>query len=524
VSNLALSRRGQNGRLTFAGNAGQTLALQVANQATGPANRTVNYRVNKPDGSLLASLGVTTGGVINLSNLPVTGTYTVFVDPNNGETATSQLLLSTGTVEGTQLDGASGNYATTLPGQTTYLTFTATAGANLGLGISELVTTGTYGYVGVAVYGPTGNYVVGGNCFVSNSGCGFNLPNLAAATYSVVVSPVVSDQTMSFKATLSSDATGTLQLDVAANLALSRRGQNGRLTFAGTAGQTVAIQAAGQITVPSNRAVNYRVHKPDGGLLVSQNVTGGATLNLVNLPTTGNYAVYVDSNYGESLSAYIRLATGTAEGTELDGDIGVYPTSYAGQGSYLTFVATQGLPARLGISQLIMEGGTYAYVHVYRPDGSLLSSTYCGASTSGCRVDLTNLVAGTYSVIVSPQNNTQTMSFRATLSTVKTGTLQAGLSRTYAIDRHGQYYRLGFGVPSIQSFMLRVANQQTSPLNRAVSFRVYRPSGSLFGSYSITDSGNISLPGLSEVGEYSVVVDPPNGETVSHELLLEAQP
>ncbi|RBH05884.1 hypothetical protein BRM06_22865, partial [Xanthomonas oryzae pv. oryzae] len=71
-------------------------------------------------------------------------------------------------------------------------------------------------------------------------------------TYSVVVNaPYDGDQTMSFKATVSSDVTGTLQADTAQTLTLGRRGQNGRLSFAGTAGQTLAVQVAGQTTVPS---------------------------------------------------------------------------------------------------------------------------------------------------------------------------------------------------------------------------------------------------------------------------------
>ncbi|WP_158645234.1 hypothetical protein [Xanthomonas oryzae] len=71
---------------------------------------------------------------MNLSNLPATGTYTVFVDPSNGETLSAQLTLATGTAGGQTTNGASGSYATTVPGQNVYLTFKAAAGQNLGLG------------------------------------------------------------------------------------------------------------------------------------------------------------------------------------------------------------------------------------------------------------------------------------------------------------------------------------------------------------------------------------------------------
>ena len=93
------------------------------------------------------------------------------------------------------------------------------------------------------------------------------------------------------------------------NLSLSRRGQNGRLTFAGTAGGTVALQVAGQTTVPAGRSVYYTVYKPDGAVLASTYTTASATLNLANLPATGNYTVFVDPSYGETVSAQVTLAT-----------------------------------------------------------------------------------------------------------------------------------------------------------------------------------------------------------------------
>jgi hypothetical protein len=90
---LNLPRRGQNGRLAFAGTAGQTLALQIAGQSTVPSSRTVYYTVYKPDGSMLNSFSATSSGTLNMPSLPNTGTYVVFVDPVNGESISSQVLI-----------------------------------------------------------------------------------------------------------------------------------------------------------------------------------------------------------------------------------------------------------------------------------------------------------------------------------------------------------------------------------------------------------------------------------------------
>ncbi|WP_218623214.1 hypothetical protein, partial [Xanthomonas oryzae] len=109
--------------------------------------------------------------------------------------------------------------------------------------------------------------------------------------------------------TVSSDVTGTLQADTAQTLTLGRRGQNGRLSFAGTAGQTLAVQVAGQTTVPSGRTTYYTVYAPDGTALASSGTTSATTLNLASLPTTGTYTMFVDPYYGETSSAQLTLAS-----------------------------------------------------------------------------------------------------------------------------------------------------------------------------------------------------------------------
>ncbi len=179
--------------------------------------------------------------------------------------------MATGTAGGQTTNGASGSYATTVPGQNVYLTFKAAAGQNLGLGLSDLVTPNSTNYVYLTVYKPDGSYAASQYCYASNNGCQTNLGNTMAGTYSVVVNaPYDGDQTMSFKATVSSDVTGTPQADTAQTLTLGRRGQNGRLSFAGTAGQTLAVQVAGQTTVPSGRTTYYTVYAPDGTALASR--------------------------------------------------------------------------------------------------------------------------------------------------------------------------------------------------------------------------------------------------------------
>ncbi len=78
---------------------------------------------------------------------------------------------------------------------------------------------------------------------------------------------------MSFKSTLSTDLTSALTINTAKTLSVTRRGQNGRLTFSGTAGQTVALRVANQSTGPTGRDVYYTVLAPDGSSVGSMSVS-----------------------------------------------------------------------------------------------------------------------------------------------------------------------------------------------------------------------------------------------------------
>ncbi|WP_235430506.1 PPC domain-containing protein [Xanthomonas sp. MUS 060] len=310
---VSLTRRGQNSRLSFSGTAGQQgLALRVSGQSTVPASRTVDYTVYAPDGSQLNTQSVATNGTLNLSKLPTTGTYTVFVDPHYGETASASVLLASAVTGTMTVNGTPGSSATTVPGQKVYLSFTATAGQNLGFALSDLVTSNTTSTMSLQIADPTGNAVGSQTCAAANNGCQVNLSNLKAGTYSVVLSPPPDgDQTMKFTSTLSTDLTDRLVLGTAKAVSLTRRGQNSRLSFSGTAGQGLVLRVSAQTTVPASRAVDYTVYAPDGTLLNTVSVSASGSLNLTKLPTTGTYTVLVDPHYGETVSSQLLVGTGS---------------------------------------------------------------------------------------------------------------------------------------------------------------------------------------------------------------------
>ncbi|RDZ29495.1 IPT/TIG domain-containing protein [Lysobacter silvisoli] len=523
---LSLPRRGQNARLSFDASAGQTLALRIAGQVTVPASRDIYYTLSKPDGTLLQGSAVNANGTYNLAKLPASGRYTVFVDPYYGASADAQLTLSSGVTGTPTVGGDPTALATTTTGQHAYLSFTATAGQNLGLGISDYAVGGvTNGYSTVHVYRPDGSQLATETCYQSNGGCELDLLNLGAGQYSVTVAaPSQGSGTMSFKASVSAEATAALQADTPYELGLSRRGQNGRYSFAATAGQTLALRIASQVTVPASRDVYYSVYKPDGSLLQGAAVNANGIFNFARLPADGTYTVFVDPYYGATAAAQLTLASGVTGAPPVGGDAGSFATSVAGQQAYFSFTATPGQNLGLGISDYAVGGVTNgnSTVYVYRPDGSQLVTETCYQSYGGCELDLINLVGGTYNVTVSaPSAGTGTMSFKATLSPEVAATLQADTAYALDLPRRGQNARLSFAGTAGQALALRVSGQATAPVSgRDVYYTMSKPDGSLLQGAAVNANGTFNFAVLPVSGNYTVFVDPYYGVTATAQLSL----
>src|SRR5262249_15805411 len=105
-------RPGQNARLTFDGMTGQRISLGVTEVSFGTGNDAV-LSILKPDGSILASTSVGSGGGdLDTEPVPETGTYVVVVDPGGssfdpGATTAGLALTLTEPVTGTITIGGS---------------------------------------------------------------------------------------------------------------------------------------------------------------------------------------------------------------------------------------------------------------------------------------------------------------------------------------------------------------------------------------------------------------------------------
>lgn len=513
---LDIPRRGQNARLSFNAQVGETLGLKFAGQVTVPVGQSVSYQVYTPDGSMFASRTITQFETLNLPALPATGQYMVFVDPAYGATVGAQLTLTSGADSGTVIDGTPGEFSTTVPGQPTFMTFQATAGEKLGLGISDLVLSDGY-YFSVSVYRPGGAYAGGTICYSSAQGCALGIDALDSGTYSVVTTPQSANQTVQFKATLSRDLRLNLVRNEPLDLDIARRGQNARLSFNGQAGESLALQVAGQTTMPGGSTVTYRVYRPDGSTLGLINTSAFDSLEL-RLPDTGTYLVLVGSSYGETIKSRVTLTAGTA--LPVDGNPVQLQSTLGGQPLRATFQATQGQSLGVGLHDLTLSSGSYGSMYVYRPDGTYVTATTCYASNTGCKVSLTAAQAGTYSVVFTPQQADQVASYRLTVSQDVEATLQADVPMQLVLTRRGQNARIRFNGEAGQWLNLQIAGQATVPTQGYVYYRIYRPDGSHLASSGMYTHGGIELPVLPESGQYLLLVDSELGQTLQTRLTL----
>jgi len=415
----SLSRNGQHARLIFPGSASAAAGVQVVVPSTSPSGQTISVTVLKPDGTTLTSGSDFGGFALQIPSLPTAGTYTIFVEPQNGATAnlTATLVTTAGgaaPVNGTAQTSSGGTYS--------YFGFSAAAGDNIGVGISNLaIHNGVSDNVSVTVYNPDGTQFDGGTttCYAA-TGCDLSLANLpATGLYGVVlVSPdpgIEQSLVVNYTATVSRDVVVPLTAGTPASVSLSRIGQHGRLTFSGTAGGAAGVQVVMPTTTPSAQTVSVTVLNPDGTTLTSGGDYGGFAMQIPSLPTTGTYAILIRPQNGATGNLTTTLVTSGAGALPVNG---AARTISGGTYSYFGFVGSAGNNIGVAISNLVLQNGIsdHVFVSVYGPDGNIVdsvSSQACAVAT-GCSVSLTNLpVTGLYGVVVQSPDPSSEPSLRS---------------------------------------------------------------------------------------------------------------
>ena len=313
--NVVTTIPGQNGSLTFTGSLDQLISVKISN-STYPdlGSFTESARVNliKPDGSLLAAeawhsangvlyqAGTTSDNFLDTVKLPVSGTYTLQVDPNWTHTGQATITLYDVPAEnqGTITPGGSAvSVATPVPGQTARLTFTGTASQL----VSVLADNSTYPDLGgfttsatLLLLKPDGSQLSTMSWHSASGGLLDDQLLPVSGTYTLRIDPNWT-HTGQVQITLNEITPidqGTLSpFDPPVTASTTAAYQVASLTFAGTQGDQLSLQMA-NVTVSSSTVT---VLKPDGTVLTSTSVgTSGGVLFMNGLPVSGTYSILMN--------------------------------------------------------------------------------------------------------------------------------------------------------------------------------------------------------------------------------------
>ncbi|ARL21137.1 hypothetical protein BOC47_00665 [Burkholderia pseudomallei] len=513
---------GQVERFTFNGNAGDNLALNIANVSTANGSQQpVTFAVYRPDTSPITTTNAylttsfTSSGTLNIPNLPISGTYTVIVS-TSGVAATAQLTLTPTVIAA---NGQGAHYGGYLNGQSAGISFTANQDDNLELTLSNVSFGSDDRFpMTVNVLDANGTNIASGQCGQGGT-CRFALWNLAQGSYSVVATPMYNFYSIAgFDAVLQPDTIGpALNLNTAQTVTLSQ-GQVERFAFNGNAGDNLALDIANVSTANgTQQPVTFAVYRPDASPITTTNAylttsfTSSGTLNIPNLPISGTYTVIVSTS-GVAATAQLTL---TPTVIAANGQGAHYGGYLNGQSAGISFTANQGDNLELTLSN-VSFGSDDRFpmtVNVLDAHGTNIASGQCGQGGT-CRFALWNLMQGSYSVVATPMYNFYSIAgFDAVLQSDTVGSALSLNTAQTATLAQGQVERFTFNGNAGDNLALNIANVSTANgTQQPVTFAVYRPGTSpitttnTYLATSFTSGGVLNIPNLPISGTYTVIV------------------
>jgi hypothetical protein len=297
---VSIGSPGQNADVTFSGVAGHRVSLDMSDVTIGDSSCcSTKVSIKKPDGTTVASsqsVG-TAGGFVDTKSLPVNGTYTIAVDPQNAATGAMTLKLydvpadASGAIAvGTPLVSS-----LAVPGRNGVYTFSGTLNQRISLDVSAVSFTS----VKVGIKKADGSNVVFPTT-IGPSGGFIDAKSLpATGTYTVTVDP---QGNSTGSATLSlynvpADASGSITINGSAqSLSMTVPGQNGKLTFNAGAGQDLFLDIT-SMTIGESGCCSAKLSilKPDGTKLMFPTSIGTSGGSFDTTTTVaGVYTIVVD--------------------------------------------------------------------------------------------------------------------------------------------------------------------------------------------------------------------------------------
>ncbi|GAB1646586.1 RHS repeat-associated core domain-containing protein [Krasilnikovia sp. MM14-A1259] len=513
---LTLGRLGQLAEASFPATAGQAVDLGFT-VGTLPAGTKLMAALRDPHGTTVfwGQDGITyqefaTDGGGDFDFTPAeTGTYTVIFGVEGTNTGTVTVTESHPLAPVATSIGATSTITINRPGQDAQLTFTGTAGQQLGLDLGNY----TFAYAPmVTLTAPDGSTVWHG--FMSSLHKDFPaLP--ATGTYLLRVSPEAQTGTFTVRLSVAGDAGAISPTGAAVNVPFSQAGAAEAVTFAATAGQTLDF-ALGGWSLPGTATVTATVSDPSGNVVL-QNQIGANGVLWVRPTATGTYRLLMSVTDGHSTGAVSLTASVETDGGALTVAATKTVTSTrAGQSTRFTVNGTAG-------QHLSLTFTAYAYasvvdVLVIKPDGTVFANTFISTT----QLDLDALpTAGTYTVIIGPL--AQTGSTQLTLEQrIDAGaTTVGGAAKTLSMSSAGSIAETSFTATAGQRLSFGFTGR-TFPAATKLRTRVLDAAGTVLIDYNLLPDNSLDLT-MPAAGTYRLLVAPDGFGTGSETFTLSAQ-
>jgi RHS repeat-associated protein len=420
--------------------------------------------------------------------------------------------------------------------------FDGSSGQRVSLTFSNVTISGSSCCSAQAsILNPDGSTLVSPSYFGTSGGFVDAVTLPQDGTYTILIDPV-GTATGSASMTLGSvpaDATASITPGGSpVTLTTTVAGQNGSLTFSGTSGQRISLDAD-NVTFSGSGCCSATIalRAPDGSTLVPATYIGtgtsGEVIDATPLPQTGTYTIVADPQGQSTGSARFTLYNVPADtgGTITPGGSPVTVTiSTPGQNGTLTFSGSQNQRISLNIDQVTLGTSSCCsgQVSIKNPDGSILvNPTYFGTFGNTFVDTLTLAQTGTYTIVINPQGNA-TGSARFSLYDVPadpSGTITPGGSaQTVTTTVPGQNATLTFSGSTNQRISLNI-DQVTIGTSSCCSGQVSikNPDGTTlvsptyFGTFGNTFIDTITL---AQTGTYTITIDPQSNATGSAQFTL----
>ena len=193
AASIPITVPGQNGLVSFTGVAGERVSFRLTTAMS------VRFTVSKPDSTTLFATMAPGNTFIDVTTLPVSGTYTIAVDPFDASTGPLSVTVYDVPPDaaGSITQGGPGfTAAMNAPGQGGAVTFVAQAGQSLMLNLSAVSVP----IMRVSVLRPDGTALLSPSWVLGSTSFGLTAP--VAGTYTIVLDPY-SDYTGSATVSLS---------------------------------------------------------------------------------------------------------------------------------------------------------------------------------------------------------------------------------------------------------------------------------------------------------------------------------